>query len=40
MTSQAQSNDHLLVENQELRTRLEEAEELLTQFAPATSTRW
>ena len=30
MTSQAQSNDHLLVENHELRTRLEEAEELLT----------
>lgn len=30
MTSPAQSNDHLLVENQELRTRLEEAEELLT----------
>ena len=30
MTSQAHSNDHLLVENHELRTRLEEAEELLT----------
>lgn len=30
MTSPAQNNDHLLVENQELRTRLEEAEELLT----------
>ena len=29
MTSPAQNSDHLLVENQELRTRLEEAEELL-----------
>ncbi|MGZ9174468.1 MAG: ATP-binding protein [Candidatus Binatia bacterium] len=30
MTSPAQNSDHLLVENHELRTRLEEAEELLT----------